>query len=185
MPRRKASRPKIKKTSPFGIFAEDPSFFSHFLIKQERGETAKHYLERYRCNCLQAGESRWDYFYSPIRARAIFFLVGLRNRWYAREVYALSLSGFGSSLKSILSLCRRVSRAIVTLKTAQRSGSFTTQRTRKSVWDWAQYRPNVPVYHLELLRYQLLTGSSYPGPFPENLPAFPPDFSDFEQFETV
>ena len=176
MPRKTSkSKSKLKKTSPFGIFAEDPSFFSHFLIKQERGESAKNYLLRYVDTCLSPGEDRWQYFTNPVQAKAIFFLVGLRNRWLAREVYAWSILWQTCNLPDILSFCRSASCALVILHSAQRSGSFTTRTTKQGLWKWAQYRPNTSVYHLELLRYQLLTGKSFHGNFPQELPTFDSD----------
>ena len=179
MPKR-VYKAKIKKTTPYGIFAQDPSFFSHFLIKQEIGEPTIHYLERYKSTCGKPTQGKWNYFIFPQQAQGLFFLVGLRNRWFAREVFAACQHWQFFNLADVVLACRDLSRKIALLQSAQRSGSLTTSRSKHGIWGWAQYRPNSPVYQLELLRYQLLTGLSYQGNFPNNLPAFPPDFSDHE-----
>ena len=172
MPKRKTS--KLRKTSPFGIFAEDPSFFSHFLIKQEIGEPCNHFKRRFLATCAKPGEDRWNYFFNPHQAKAIFFLVGLRNRWLAREVYAVISQLQNWSFKDLLIFCEDISHALIVTRKAHHIDRQINWQSKRSVWDWAQNRPNTPVYHLELLRYQLLTGNSYQGPFPPNLPTFGP-----------
>ena len=94
-----------KKTSPAGIFLVDPTFYSHFLIKQERGETIKGFIDRYRETCLRVGKTRWQIFFNTEEAQSIFFLVGLSNRWLAREVNALLITyGVGSFRNTVLIL---------------------------------------------------------------------------------
>ena len=175
------SRKSPKKTSPAGIFLFDPTFFSHFLIKQERGETIKGFIERYRENCLRTGKPRWQSFFNPEEAQSIFFLIGLRNRWLAREVYALLLTyGFESFRNTVLVL-KFASSAFRTYTEVSRAEPNNQKVSAKSAWDWAQNRPNTPVYQLELWRYTLLTGSQYTGPRPQNLPNYAPDSSSDEE----
>ena len=170
-----------KKTSPCGIFLVDPTFFSHFLIKQERGEKIKGFVDRYREICLQKGEARWHIFFDPEEAQSIFFLVGLKNRWLAREAYALlQIYGEGTFCDT-LRLVRFASSALRTYTDVSRPGPTTYKYRTKSAWDWAQNRPNTPVYQLELWRYILLTGKSYSGPKPQDLPNYAPDYSSDEE----
>ena len=170
------------KTSPYGIFSTDPTFFSHFLIKQERGEAIKEFIQRYKDTCLNTWEFRWQTFFNPQEARNIFFLVGLKNRWLAREVYALLLHfGTDCEFENTLIYLKAASSAAQTCRQYSRPGPSTNIRRERTTWDWAQNRPNTPVYQIELWRYNLLTGKAYTGPTPTNLPCFAPDYSSDEE----
>ena len=169
-----------KKTSPAGIFLVDPTFYSHFLIKQERGERIKGFIERYREICLRQGKSRWQIFFNPEEAQSIFFLVGLSNRWLAREVDALLIQYGGGSFRNTVLILKFASSALRTYFEVSRAELNTQKVSAKTAWDWAQNRPNTPVYQLELLRYILLTGKQYTGPRPQNLPNYAPESSDEE-----
>ena len=127
------------------------------------------------------GETRWQIFFNPEEAQSIFFLVGLSNRWLAREVNALLITyGIGSFRNTVLTL-KFASSAQRTFNEVSRSELKIEKDNSKTAWDWAQNRPNTPAYRLELFRYILLTGKEYSGPRPKNLPNYAPDSSSEEE----
>ena len=156
---------RYQKYNAHTIFQDHPEFFSHFLIKQEEGESFTHFKKRYIHTCVEAGEYNWSCFKNPESAKAIFLLVGLRDRWFAREVFALCSYYTVAHFDTVLLLCKKVAGIIHVTQQARLRGSISGfRKTSRGVWNWMQDKPGIFPYRLELLRYQLLHGKTYEGP---------------------
>ena len=167
-----------KKYTTETIFKHHPEFFSHFLIKQEEGESFTHFKKRYIDTCVEAEDYNWSCFRNIASAKAIFFLVGLRNRWLAREVYAICCH-YGPyepthDIYSVIRLCNKVLGLIHLVQQAKliSRGRLTTYRRSTGIWNWMQYTPGNFPQKLEKLRYILVNGKEYVGqnPPPQKFP---------------